>query len=208
MINSRVVATYRIETAAPAGAGGRGDGRRAVDRTFVRVPGETDELRERFGATGRTDRELEAAEHAEPAGRRAARGPASRPRTAGPRWSLSFPLENMGPVAARTCWRPSRATCSSCASSRACGSSTSSSRRPSPRPIPARSSASRGPAGWPGSRAGRSSARSSSRASASSPEETAALVADARRGRHRLHQGRRADGQPAPLAARASGSRR
>jgi ribulose-bisphosphate carboxylase large chain len=88
---SRVIATYRIETpldprrAAEAIAGEQSCG------TFVRVPGESDELRERYGARVERITELEDVDTPSLPGARPA---AARYRRA--EIVVSFPLENMG----------------------------------------------------------------------------------------------------------------
>ena len=94
MSPQRVVATYRIETphsperAAEVMAGEQSTG------TFVRVPGETEELRERFGARVERLTELETVEQPSLPGSRPPRGTVRYRRA---EVVLSFPMENMGP---------------------------------------------------------------------------------------------------------------
>ena len=89
---NRVVATYRIETpidprrAAESIAGEQSCG------TFVRVPGETDELRARYGARVERVTELEAVDVPSLPGARPAATSYRRAEIV-----VSFPLENMGP---------------------------------------------------------------------------------------------------------------
>ena len=114
---------------------------------------------------------------------------------------LSFPLENIGAIAAEPAGAPSPATCSSCASSPACGCSTWTARRRSPPPIRARSSASQGTRRLAGVASGPLIG------TIIKPSVGLIAGADRRRwcatlvdGGHRLHQGRRADGRPARTA--------
>ena len=93
----RIIATYRIETAHPLERAAASMAGEQSTGTFIRVPGETDALRERFGARVERITELEAVETP------------SLPYSQPPRSSggavkyrraevvLSFPLENMGP---------------------------------------------------------------------------------------------------------------
>jgi ribulose-bisphosphate carboxylase large chain len=96
-MNERVIATYWIETpwplqkAAEVMAGEQSCG------TFIRVPGETEELRERYGARIERITELEAAQHPSLPGSRPPRGSGERPQYRRAEVVLSFPLENMGP---------------------------------------------------------------------------------------------------------------
>jgi len=97
MVDKRILATYQIETphpveyAATVMAGEQSTG------TFIRVPGETEALKERFGARVEEIRELGSVEtptlpHSKPP-----RAPAGSHRYRRARVVLSFPLENMGP---------------------------------------------------------------------------------------------------------------
>ncbi len=96
MDNQRIVASYRIETAFPLErmaavmAGEQSTG------TFVPVPGETDALRERFGARVERVTELDTSDAPSLPG---ARVPVSEPRPCYRRGEvvLSFPIENIGP---------------------------------------------------------------------------------------------------------------
>jgi ribulose-bisphosphate carboxylase large chain len=95
MNHDRVIATYRIETpwplqkAAEVMAGEQSCG------TFIRVPGETEELRERYGARIERIRELGSVDAPSLPGCRPPRG--EKPRYRQAEVVLSFPLENMGP---------------------------------------------------------------------------------------------------------------
>ncbi len=97
MKNDRVVATYGIETpwplekAAEIMAGEQSCG------TFIRVPGETDELRERHGARVERLRELDAVDRPSLPGSRPPRSTIGHPGYRRAEVVLSFPLENMGP---------------------------------------------------------------------------------------------------------------
>ncbi len=96
----RITATYLIETpssverAADALAGEQSSG------TFVAVPGETAELKERFGARVERVTRLEPAEHASLPGFRVQQGAAGTGTAAGKferaEVEISWPLENMG----------------------------------------------------------------------------------------------------------------
>ena len=93
MTSDRIQATYRIETARPLEeAAGSMAGEQSTG-TFVRVPGETDALRDRFGARVERIRPLEEVDRPSL--------PGGRPPTGSGRWTraevvLSWPLENVG----------------------------------------------------------------------------------------------------------------
>src|SRR6185369_9461301 len=95
MNDDRVVATYWIETPWPV--------QKAVETmageqscgTFIRVPGETEELRARFGARIERITEKETVDEPSLPGCRTPRGE-GRPRYRRAEVVLSFPLENMG----------------------------------------------------------------------------------------------------------------
>lgn len=95
--DERVLATYRIETAhAPEDAAAVMAGEQSTG-TFIRVPGETDALRERFGARVERVTMLETVDapglpHSKPP--RGVDGPLRYHRA---EVVLSFPVENMGP---------------------------------------------------------------------------------------------------------------
>lgn len=94
MSNERVLATYRIETPHPLEKAAETMAGEQSCGTFVRVPGETDELRARFMARVERITELETA--AGPS------LPGCKPPKEGSFYRraeivLSFPLENMGP---------------------------------------------------------------------------------------------------------------
>ena len=97
MSSQRILATYRIETphsperAAEVMAGEQSTG------TFVRVPGETEELRRRFGARVERISELEATDQPSLPGSRPPRGLNDPIRYRRAEVVLSFPLENIGP---------------------------------------------------------------------------------------------------------------
>jgi ribulose-bisphosphate carboxylase large chain len=97
MASQRIFATYRIETsysperAAEVMAGEQSTG------TFVRVPGETAGLRERFGARVERIDERESADQPSLPGSRPPRGQDGPIRYHRAEVVLSFPLENMGP---------------------------------------------------------------------------------------------------------------
>jgi ribulose-bisphosphate carboxylase large chain len=96
MTEERILATYWIETPWPL--------QKAVEvmageqscGTFIRVPGETEELRARFGAQILRITELETVSEPSLPGSRAPRG-SGRPPYRRAEVLLSFPLENLGP---------------------------------------------------------------------------------------------------------------
>src|SRR3954447_25384083 len=97
MASDRIFATYRIETSHPPERAAEVMAGEQSTGTFVRVPGETEELRERFGARVERINELEAVEQPSlpgPGPSRATGGPVRYRRA---EVVLSFPLENMGP---------------------------------------------------------------------------------------------------------------
>jgi ribulose-bisphosphate carboxylase large chain len=93
--SSRIVAQYWIETARPLDEAAAVMAGEQSTGTFVRVAGETDELRERFGA--RIESLVELGEAAAPSlpGAWAPQSAADRRRTA--LVTLSWPLHNFGP---------------------------------------------------------------------------------------------------------------
>lgn len=93
----RILATYRIETAAPPEQAAAVMAGEQSTGTFVRVPGETDDLRERFGARVERVVELESVESPSLPGARPPRGVDGPPRYRRAEVVLSFPLENPGP---------------------------------------------------------------------------------------------------------------
>jgi ribulose-bisphosphate carboxylase large chain len=93
----RILATYRIETAAPPEQAAAVMAGEQSTGTFVRVPGETDDLRERFGARVERVVELESVESPSLPGARPPRGVDGLPRYHRAEVVLSFPLENPGP---------------------------------------------------------------------------------------------------------------
>lgn len=97
MNQQEVVATYLIETphslehAAAVIAGEQSSG------TFVSVPGETNELKERFSAQVRSIEALETVDAPSLPGSKAPRDNASRTRYRRARVVIAFPLHNFGP---------------------------------------------------------------------------------------------------------------
>lgn len=97
MSEQRIKATYIIETpqslqrAAEVMAGEQSTG------TFLRVPGETDELREKHAARIESLEELEPAPGPSLPGSKPPSGASERPTYRRGRLVLSFPLSNMGP---------------------------------------------------------------------------------------------------------------
>jgi ribulose-bisphosphate carboxylase large chain len=95
MAAERIRATYRIETAHPLEHAAEVMAGEQSTGTFIRVPGETDELRDRFAARVEHIRELEEVDTPSLPGSRPPHGGASvRYRRA--EVVLSWPLENMG----------------------------------------------------------------------------------------------------------------
>ncbi|QDV34725.1 ribulose-bisphosphate carboxylase large subunit family protein [Tautonia plasticadhaerens] len=93
----RISATYRIETAHPIGRAVESMAGEQSTGTFVRVPGETDALRERFGARVERVTELEDADGPSLPGSRPPGGAGAAPRFRRAEVVLSWPLENVGP---------------------------------------------------------------------------------------------------------------
>jgi len=96
MSHQRVLATYWIETPWPLEKAVEVMAGEQSCGTFIRVPGETEELRARYGAQILRITELGAVEEPSLPGSRPPRGP-GRPRYRRAEVVLSFPLENMGP---------------------------------------------------------------------------------------------------------------
>lgn len=96
MTDERILATYWIETPWPIEKAVEVMAGEQSCGTFIRVPGETEELRARFGA--RVVRITELTSVSEPSlpGSRAPKG-SGRPRYHRAEVVLSFPLENLGP---------------------------------------------------------------------------------------------------------------
>jgi ribulose-bisphosphate carboxylase large chain len=96
MTQEQILATYWIETPWPLEKAVEVMAGEQSCGTFIRVPGETEELRARFGA--RIVRITELTSVSEPSlpGSRAPKG-SSRPRYHRAEVVLSFPLENLGP---------------------------------------------------------------------------------------------------------------
>ncbi len=97
MSSERVLATYLIETphplehAAAVIAGEQSSG------TFVSVPGETNELKERFGAQVVKIDALESVDTPSLPGSKAPRAAGAKPQYRRGRITISFPLHNFGP---------------------------------------------------------------------------------------------------------------
>lgn len=96
MIDERILATYWIETPWPLEKAVEVMAGEQSCGTFVRVPGETEELRARFGAQIVRITELETVDEPSLPGSRAPRS-GGRPRYRRAEVVLSFPLENVGP---------------------------------------------------------------------------------------------------------------
>jgi len=96
MSDERVLATYWIETPWPLEKAVEVMAGEQSCGTFVRVPGETEELRARFGAQIVRITELEPVDEPSLPGSRAPKG-GGRPRYRRAEVVLSFPLENLGP---------------------------------------------------------------------------------------------------------------
>lgn len=91
----RIFATYWIETAFPLEQAAATMAGEQSTGTFLRVPGETDELRERFAAQVESITELEAVENASLPGSGTPKNWDGKRRTA--HVTLSWPLHNIGP---------------------------------------------------------------------------------------------------------------
>ena len=76
MSTPRIIATYRIETSHPLERAAESKAGEQSTGTFVRVPGETDELRDRFGARVERITELEEVDHTSLPGSRPPKGQA------------------------------------------------------------------------------------------------------------------------------------
>ncbi len=87
----RIRATYHIETSLPVGEAAEALAREQSTGTFVRVPGETEALRQRFAARVESITELEGVDCPSLPGARRAKEKYSRARVV-----ISFPLENVG----------------------------------------------------------------------------------------------------------------
>jgi len=96
MPDDRVLATYWIETPWPLEKAVEVMAGEQSCGTFIRVPGETEELRARYGAQIVRITELESVADPSLPGSRAPKS-ASRPRYRRAEVVISFPLENMGP---------------------------------------------------------------------------------------------------------------
>ena len=95
MADERIIAEYLVETPLALEAAAESMAGEQSTGTFTRVPGETDELRERFAAR------VESIEALEPCAQPSLPG-AAKPQAADGTYQrgrvrISFPLENMGP---------------------------------------------------------------------------------------------------------------
>jgi ribulose-bisphosphate carboxylase large chain len=97
MDSGRILATYRIETAHPPEQAAAVMAGEQSTGTFVRVPGETDALRARFGARVERVVEIEEVETPSLPGSRPPRAASGPIRYRRAEVVISFPLENMGP---------------------------------------------------------------------------------------------------------------
>jgi ribulose-bisphosphate carboxylase large chain len=97
MTSQRILATYRIETASPLEQAAAAMAGEQSTGTFVRVPGETEALRDRFGARVERITGLETLESPSLPGSRPPRRADGTIRYRRAEVVLSFPLENMGP---------------------------------------------------------------------------------------------------------------
>lgn len=97
MAQERVYATYRIETAHPLEHAAAVMAGEQSTGTFIRVPGETDELRERFAARVERISELEEVDSPSLPGSRPPRNLSGPPRYRRAEVVLSWSIENMGP---------------------------------------------------------------------------------------------------------------
>lgn len=93
----RIRATYRIETAHPPEQAAESMAGEQSTGTFVRVPGETDELRERFAARVERINVLENVDQPSLPGSKPPKGAGGSPRYTRAEVVLSWPLENVGP---------------------------------------------------------------------------------------------------------------
>jgi ribulose-bisphosphate carboxylase large chain len=96
MADQRIYATYRIETAHPLEKAAAVMAGEQSTGTFIRVPGETDELRERHAARVERLTELETVDTPALPGSKPPRSTES-PRYRRAEVMLSWPIENMGP---------------------------------------------------------------------------------------------------------------
>ncbi|HEX8200942.1 MAG TPA: ribulose-bisphosphate carboxylase large subunit family protein [Isosphaeraceae bacterium] len=92
-----ILATYRIETAYPLEQAAAAMAGEQSTGTFVRVPGETEALRDRFGARVERITELETVDTPSLPGARPPRKTNGPTRHRRAEVVLSFPLENLGP---------------------------------------------------------------------------------------------------------------
>jgi ribulose-bisphosphate carboxylase large chain len=94
---SRITARYWIETAFPLDAAAETMAGEQSSGTFVKVPGETEELRERHAARVERITELDAAETPSLPGAGVPKGLPGRPVYRRAEVELSWPLDNLGP---------------------------------------------------------------------------------------------------------------
>ncbi|WP_129115542.1 ribulose-bisphosphate carboxylase large subunit family protein [Halegenticoccus tardaugens] len=94
---SRILATYLIETSHPIDEAAESMAGEQSSGTFVDVPGETDELRERHGARVERVTELETVDEPSLPGSAPPEGATEPVQYTRAEVDLSFPLENVGP---------------------------------------------------------------------------------------------------------------
>ena len=97
MAARRITATYHIETAHPLAEAVETMAGEQSTGTFVRLPGETDEMRELYGGAYRERHGTGRGREPSLPGAGVPKGRSGSRCGAGPRWSLSWPLENFGP---------------------------------------------------------------------------------------------------------------
>jgi ribulose-bisphosphate carboxylase large chain len=97
MSHQRILATYLIETPHPLEKAAEVMAGEQSTGTFIRIPGETDELREKHAARIESIEELEAADGPSLPGSKVPAGANGPTKFRRGRVVLSFPIENMGP---------------------------------------------------------------------------------------------------------------
>lgn len=97
MTNERIIATYLIETAHPLEKAAAAMAGEQSSGTFIAVPGESDALRERYGAVVEKITPLEAVDTPSLPGSRPPKKASEPVKYRRAEVVLSFPLENIGP---------------------------------------------------------------------------------------------------------------